>query len=335
MRPASRNPRVSGVEGALIDRKSLAASSDSGVSCQTAPSSSAGARRAAVVVVDLHVEAAGAARHRAPDPAHSEDPEALSGHVHAEHHRGVPAHPLAGPHHPVALGTAPGRPEQAEHRHVGGGVVQDIGRVGHDDAPRLRRVHRDVLVADRVGGEDPDGVWEAFDHAGGQRVAAGAEEPVLTLAGLQEAVRGVDAVFGVQCRIVVAREPRLDVGRHAAGAEDSVLVGHGAAFLLDSLFPCRAAASTRRRYGDPRIRVTSPNSSPSGIRSRGPVNVTGLSPRPFSRRRWGPRTPSPPACRSSRPAEGRVTLRPRCRCRRRRLPGTRSCHRAAIPTRPA
>ena len=248
MRRASRNPRVSGVEGALIDRKSLAASSDSGVSCQTAPSFEVRGEAAAVVVVDLHVEAAGAPRHRAPDSPHPEDSEAFPGHVHAEHHRGVPAHPLAGPHHPVAFGTAPGRSEQAEHRDVGGGVVEDIGRVGHDDAPRLRRVHRDVLVADRVGGEDPDAVGESFDDSRGQRVAAGAEDPVLALAGLQEAVRAVDAVFGVERRVVVAREPRLDVGRHAAGAENPVLVGHGAAFLPDSLLRVDCCLGPRRQW---------------------------------------------------------------------------------------
>ena len=102
----------------------------------------------AVVVVDLQAEGMRPARHRLADAAHADDAEALAADAMAEHPGRRPAGPV------LAFGEDGGALDQpARHRqdqrhgHVGGVFGQNLRRVGHGDAARMRRDDVDIVDA--------------------------------------------------------------------------------------------------------------------------------------------------------------------------------------------
>ena len=155
MRSALRNLTVSGDDGQLMERKSLTARRSAGSAWKVAPAPAPAGAGAGC-------GSGWACRSPAPlgegltDPPHAEDPEALPGHVGAEHEQRVPAVPTAASHEAVALRPRRGRREDAEHRGVGGRVGEDVGvYVTTIPTSRARR-HVDVLVPDRVGRDDAE-----------------------------------------------------------------------------------------------------------------------------------------------------------------------------------
>lgn len=113
-------------------------------------------RLAVVAVVEhLHAEAETAAPGDGrADPAEAEDAEFLAMHVGAEL-RGVDgALPVPGLDPGVQLGDPSRGADQQGEAEVGGGLGEDVGRVGESDAAAVQVVQVIVVVADRDAGDD-------------------------------------------------------------------------------------------------------------------------------------------------------------------------------------
>ena len=109
------------------------------------------------MVEDAHVESRGAPRDGAADPSEAQDAERLAVHVGAPEEIPLPALPLARAREVVGLDDAPGGRHQERPREVGGGLGEDVGRVGHDDAAAPGGRDVDVVVADRDVRHDLEG----------------------------------------------------------------------------------------------------------------------------------------------------------------------------------
>ena len=185
-----------------------------------------GRHLAAVVIVDLQAEGAGAARHRLADASHADDAEPLAPDAVAEHPGRRPAAPiLVGGQHAGAFHQPARHRQHQRHGHVGGVLGEHARRVGDGD-PALH------------GGGDVD-IVDAVAEIGDQ---------LELLARLREH-RGVDAVgdgrhqhvggfyrfgqLGLRHRLVVGIEPgvekfphaQLDVVGQLAGDDDQRLFG--------------------------------------------------------------------------------------------------------------
>ncbi len=107
------------------------------------------------MVEHLHAEAETAAPGDGrADPAEAEDAEFLAMHVGAEL-RGVDgALPVPGLDPSVQLGDPSRGTDQQGEAEVGGGLGEDVGRVGESDAAAVQVVQVIVVVADRDAGDD-------------------------------------------------------------------------------------------------------------------------------------------------------------------------------------
>ena len=99
-------------------------------------------------VGDLHAEGAAAGGDARADPAEADDPEPAAAQVVADHEVEAPGPGSPGADQPLPLAQPAAGGEDQGEGEVGGGVVEDAGRVGDDDpAPRAGR-EVDVVEAD-------------------------------------------------------------------------------------------------------------------------------------------------------------------------------------------
>lgn len=101
-----------------------------------------------------HAEAAGAARDGAADLAQTDDAEGGAESVVAEEVRGRPRLPAALSGYAFALYEVAGGGEEEGEGEVGGGLVEDAGRVRDPDTRRRRGHGVEVVVADGHVGDD-------------------------------------------------------------------------------------------------------------------------------------------------------------------------------------
>ena len=86
--------------------------------------------------------------------------------------------------------SGPARDHQQErHRGVGGGVGQDVGRIGDGQAAGLGRFGIDVVEADAEVGEQPRAPRLGREHFRGELVGDGAEQGVGALERVLKPVR--------------------------------------------------------------------------------------------------------------------------------------------------
>ena len=131
-----------------------------------------------VVVEDPHGETGGPACHGLADAAHAEDAERVVVHVLADQQVDPPFRPLAGVHEALALTQPAGRGQQKREGEVGGGVGQDVRRVGDQDAGARGGGNVDVVEADGDVGDDLN-AFERGDHRGGELVGQLAHHSLL------------------------------------------------------------------------------------------------------------------------------------------------------------
>ena len=216
MRSAFRNLTVSGDDGA-VDREEVAHREEvRRVGVEGRPLLLLRREATAVVVVDGHVEAPRPPGEGLADPAHAEDPEALAGHVGAEHEQGVPAVPGAAPHEAVPLRAAAGGREDAQHRGVGGRVGEDVRGVRDHDPDVAGGGDVDVLVPDRVGRDDAERARHLLQHLAAEPLRRAAHHRVVLAACGDELFGRVDPVGLVQRGTVPALKTCFDVGRKLA-----------------------------------------------------------------------------------------------------------------------
>ncbi len=185
---------------------------------------------AAVVVVDLQAEGAGAARHRLADPSHADDAQAFSPDAVAEHPGRRPAAPrLVVAQHGGALGEAARHGEDERHGHVGGILGEDTGRVGHGDAAAERGRDVDMVNAVAVIGDQLELVAGLAQDRGIDAIGHGRHQHVGTLHGIGELGRGHGLVVEVEARVEQLAHAGLDAVRQLARDDDQRLfaVRHG------------------------------------------------------------------------------------------------------------
>ena len=119
-----------------------------------------------VVVMDLHVEAAGALRQRLADLAEAVDAELLVVEALADELQRLPAGPGARADHALALAGAARRAEQQQHGDLGRGDRHAVRRVADLDAALLAGLEIDVVEADRERRDALDVLGDALDHVG-------------------------------------------------------------------------------------------------------------------------------------------------------------------------
>src|SRR5207302_1448807 len=101
-----------------------------------------------VVIEDAHAEAETAASDRAADPAEADHAEGLAVDVGAPQEVPFPRLPLSGARIGVGLDDPAGGGHQQREGEIGGGLGEDVGRVGDDDAASGGGGDVDVVVAD-------------------------------------------------------------------------------------------------------------------------------------------------------------------------------------------
>jgi hypothetical protein len=160
-------------------------------------------------------------RHGLSNAAHADDAEALAADAMAEHPGRRPARPvLALSENGRALDQPPRHGEDQRHGHVGGVFGQNLRRVGHGDAARMRR--RDVDIVDAVAeiGDHAQlavGVFEDrfADHVGDSR-----HQYVGAADRLGDLFRRHRRIVEVQPRVEQLAHPGLDRVRQLAGNDD-------------------------------------------------------------------------------------------------------------------
>ena len=205
-------PRVSGVEGTLIEkdiahRKKAVQRGmvDRALFLRRTASPPA-------VIMHLHVEGAGALGDCLPDLAKPQDAEPLAIEPPPDELHGLPAAPLLRLQQSFALGSAPRAAENEKHRDFRRRDRHGVRRVRDADAARLRRRKVDMLEAHRVGGDDAQGWRQPAYHLGGEFLRERDQRRVLALAAGHKLVRAHDGVGFVQVEIVIAARA-LDDGR--------------------------------------------------------------------------------------------------------------------------
>ena len=170
-----------------------------------------------------HVEAARPLRHRPPDAPHPQNAERLAVHPHTQ--QVALADPIApaGTHDLVVMIGTPRRRQQHHEGEVGGALGQHVRRVGHDQAPRLRRRDIDVVVADAAGGADTHARRQPRDRIRGQRQRIGEHDRIgpVRAGRLDHLVRGHVVLALDHDGIEFLPRPRHHVARHQGGKHQS------------------------------------------------------------------------------------------------------------------
>ena len=167
-----------------------------------------------VVVDDAHAERPGATSHAAPDATETHDAQRGATDVVPEQHVDRPAGKGAAADETVGLEQpAAGRHQQGEGE-IGGGVVEDSGRVGDHDAVPGGGGDVDVVVADRHVGDDlePGGAQDLL----ADRIHQLGDHALRSLRRLPQRLDRVSVLVGKQAQL--GRLPQQ--GR--AGLEDRV-----------------------------------------------------------------------------------------------------------------
>ena len=99
---------------------------------------------------------------------------------------------------------------------LGGRVREHVGRVGHHDAPFLGGRQVAVVDADREVGDDPDRLRQARDRRCVEALGMAGQDGVGIGQQFQQLGAGIEPVVRVELGPVVARQPRLHLGRQPA-----------------------------------------------------------------------------------------------------------------------
>jgi hypothetical protein len=135
--------------------------------------------RLAVVIVDLQAEGVGAARHGLSNPAHADDAEPLSPEPMPKHPGRRPARPVPAVREDGCALDQPARHRQDQrHGHVGGIFGQNLWRVGHGDATRMRGGDVDIVDAVAEIGDQLQLVVGLLDHVFADVVGDGRNQDI-------------------------------------------------------------------------------------------------------------------------------------------------------------
>ncbi len=151
----------------------------------------------AIVVVDLHIEAAGASGHHQADPSHTDDAESLAGDLDAQLSNGAPVSPDVGPQHTRAFVGTARCTEHQQHRNLCSGIAQYVRGVGHRDAPRFCCRQINVVIADRETADGADAIRQAHDHVGIQSLRVAGDDRGGTGGQLEQLIAGVDDIIAI------------------------------------------------------------------------------------------------------------------------------------------
>ncbi len=189
-------------------------------------SSILGATLAAVVIVDLQAEGAGAPRHRLADAAHADDAEALAPDAVAEHPGRRPAGPVAVVDENAGAFDQPARHgEDQRHGHIGGVLGQDAGRVGDGDAALNGGGDVDIVDAVAEIGDQLELLARFRQHRGIDAVGDGRHQHVGDFYRVGKLMLGHRLVVGVEPDVEKFPHPQLDAVRELAGDDDQRLFG--------------------------------------------------------------------------------------------------------------
>ena len=104
-----------------------------------------GRKRVAVMVVDAHVETAGAFGNDLPNPAHAQDAQPFPGRLATDHEIGRPVAPFLAAHQSFTLAGASSGAKHQQDGNFRRGIGEHVGRVGDDNAPGGCRLEIDVI----------------------------------------------------------------------------------------------------------------------------------------------------------------------------------------------
>ena len=130
------------------------------------------------VVEHLHAEARGAARDGLPDATEPDHAERAAVHVLSEEPVHAEAVPASLSKVGLRVGRAPRRRQHEEEREIGGGLVEDAGRVAHRDAELRGGRHVDVVVTHRHVGDHAEPRSAGPEHGGVDPVGEHAHDGV-------------------------------------------------------------------------------------------------------------------------------------------------------------
>ena len=155
----------------------------------------------------------------AADPAEADDPELLAAQLGAEHEIERPGLPASAPHQAVAFGDTAHDAENQRPGEIGGGLGEHVGRVGDDHAQLARRVHVDVVDADRHRRHHLE-VWQpGLEHGAIHGVGQQRNQPLLAAHAGHELVVGQERVAIVEIDVAGRFEARQRGRRQPLGDE--------------------------------------------------------------------------------------------------------------------
>ena len=160
-----------------------------------------------VVVVDFHVEAAGALRQGLADLAEAVDAELLAVEALADELQRLPARPGARADHALAFGGAARRTQQQQHGDLGGRDRDAVRRVADLDAARLAGLEVDVVEADRERRDALDVLGHRLDHVLAALLVEREQHGIDGLRRLQHLVDG-------DLRVVAVRDDVVGLAGH-------------------------------------------------------------------------------------------------------------------------
>ena len=173
---------------------------------------------AAIVIMDLQAEGAGAARHGLSDAAHADDAETFAPDAMAEHPCRRPAVPvLIRGQNIGAFDEPPWHRQDQSHRHVGGVFGEHARRVRHGDAALNRGDDVDVVDAVAKVGDQLELLAGLAEHGGIDPVGNGRHQHVGDLDRFGKIVRGHRFVVGIEPGVKKFPHPQLDAVGQFAG----------------------------------------------------------------------------------------------------------------------
>ena len=183
-------------------------------------------QRIAIVIMNLHLEAARARRDHLPDTPHAENAETLAGDLPSNHERRAPVLPRLAAHQAFAFAGAARGAEHQQHGDFGGRIGQHVRSIGDDDAPALRRLQIDMIDAHRVIGDRPDTRGQALDGLGGKLFRVAGQDRVGPGGQLQQFVGAIEPVVGVQQRRERLGQPGFHRIGELAGDQYNRFIAH-------------------------------------------------------------------------------------------------------------
>ena len=181
---------------------------------------------AAIVIVDLQAEGAGAARHSLADASHADDAETFAPDAVAEHPGRRPAGPiLVGSQHSGAFDQPPRHRQHQRHGHVGGVFGEHAGRVGDGDAALHGGGDVDIVDAIAEIGDQLELLARFRQHRRIDAVGDRRHQHVGNFHRVGELVLGHRSVVGIEPDVEKFPHPQLDAVGQLAGDDDQRLFG--------------------------------------------------------------------------------------------------------------